>query len=107
MKFQKGHVKLGGRKVGSKNKFRVPKLIDFLSEVGVNPVKLLMDNLETITDPKDRHDAIMDIVGFCQGKPKEVVSTDQNNGDELDDLDGLTNEELKLRLVTSDDDEAV
>ncbi len=110
MRFEKGTPKPAnsGRKKGSLNKKKIPKVADYLAEKGVNPAEEILDILEAdqALPEKDRkiskYGAIgiwMDLMSYCQGKPKEYEDKPETPGDE--DLEDL-NEEQLLKIVRSE-----
>lgn len=97
--FQKGMNKVpgSGRKVGSKNKKRLKKVAEVLAENDLNPVKELLNELAQIDEPKDRAKIWLELISFCQAKPKAIEEEDSGDFDE-DDFSGVSTEDL-LKLV--------
>lgn len=96
MSFIKGQPRPpnAGRKPGSKNKKRVPRVVDFLAENDINPVAQILSILGakdasgqyTLKNPKDRADIWLDLLSYCQGKPKEVDEFFDDEPNETDDI---------------------
>ena len=47
MSFAEGHTKIGGRKKGTPNKITLIKADDLLLELGINPIKKLIEIAES------------------------------------------------------------
>ncbi len=110
--FQKGVPRPpnSGRKKGSKNIKKVLKVADFLAQNDLNPAEEIL-KLINAKDPKDdeksllgpsvRLTAWLDLLSYCQAKPKAVEDNDNDEVDP-DDFDELTSADL-LKLVKSDE----
>lgn len=93
MQFQKGQPRPpnAGRKKGSLNKKRIPKVADFLANKDINPAEEVLKILQAKPeDPdyiflngKDRVAAWIDLLSYCQAKPAEVVEDDNESDEEL------------------------
>ena len=96
MKFQKGMSRPpnAGRKKGSKNKKKIAKVADYLSERDINPVEEIL-NLLPDMKPADQAAMWLDLLSYCEVKPKENEA-DSDDDDEI--LDDLSDEQL-LKLV--------
>lgn len=97
MTFYKGMPKPpgSGRKPGSKNKKRVAKVADLLAEKDINPVDQIL-NLIPSLDEEGQVNAWLDLLAYCQAKPKVDDSFDDD--DDIDEFDDIPTEEL-LRII--------
>lgn len=99
MPFQKGQPKPAnsGRKKGTKNRLR--RVADALQAEGLEPVLEVIKLLRfgDMKD-KDRGDLWMQLVSYCQARPKDFEGDDGGDDDDPDPLDGLTEAQL-LKLV--------
>lgn len=68
MAFEKGN-KLGGRKVGSKNK--LTKATELFESLGMSPLVEACKELAKLTDPKERFDCFMELASYAHAKPKD------------------------------------
>lgn len=101
--FKKGDPKppTSGRKKGGRNKKRLPKVSEFLAEIGLNPLAELIDMLEE-TDPdkvvgqKLRADIWMELLSYCEAKPKHIDL--EGEDDDLSEFDDIPNSEF-LKLI--------
>lgn len=94
--FQKGKPRPSnaGRKKGSKNKKKVPRISDFLAQEGINPVDEVLRLLPEL-EPRDQAKLWMDIVSYCQPKPRAIdFDPDDFNLEEFDAIE--TSDLLKL-----------
>jgi hypothetical protein len=86
-----------GRKKGSKNIRKVAKVSDILAERGLNPAEEILRILEQEDlKPSEQIDAWLDLLSYCQAKPKEVEEDFDDGPDE--DLEDTPKEQL-LKLV--------
>lgn len=108
MKFQKGMPRPAnaGRKKGSLNKKKIPKVSDFLANKDLNPAEEILKILEEDKELPEKKQKIsklgqidiwLDLLSYCQGKPKDEAEP-SGDDDEPDALDELSDEQL-LRLV--------
>lgn len=108
MQFQKGMPRPAnaGRKKGSLNKRKIPKVADFLAEKGLNPAEEILKILEQDKKQpkKDRKiskygeiEIWLDLLSYCQAKPKEML--DASDDDELSEELSETPTETLLRIV--------
>lgn len=86
---------MGGRQKGTPNKSKVARVGEFLAEKGVNPAQEILDIIPTL-DARDQLSAWLDLLSYCQAKPKAVEETLPDEGDE--ELGEITNAQL-LELV--------
>lgn len=108
MRFTKGHEKIpnSGRKVGSKNKRKIPKVADFLAEQGINPAAELLNMIESgDLSPHAVSQIWLDLLSYVQAKPKEIEADDDatNDDDLIAKFKSLSPGEI-LRLVRSPDE---
>lgn len=82
--FQKGVPRPAGagRKKGTPNKKTLARVDSYLIEQGINPVQRAIEAIKFL-DPKDEFRAWMDIIAYCQAKPKELP--DDRHDDESDE----------------------
>jgi len=105
--FQKGNKAGKGRPPGSKNKKKIAKVADFLAENNINPAEQILAILAakdsngsyTLKNPKDRADIWLDLLSYCQGKPKEIEN-DGSDFEDIDDFDDVSNEQLLTLIKT-------
>ena len=104
MAFQKGmprHPNAGCKK-GVKNKNKVVKVADYLSEKGINPIQEILDQIELLDDGFTKLRAWFDVLSYYQGKPRDVVEDDSSSDDDLlEDFKDITSEQL-LKIVKRD-----
>jgi hypothetical protein len=100
VKFQPGNPKPAnsGRKKGTPNNKRLKTVSQALADSGLEPVIEIVKLLQhgDMKD-KDRADLWVDLLSYCQAKPKEIEDPGDDVGDE-NPLDGLTTADL-LKLV--------
>lgn len=112
MKFQKGNPKPAnsGRKKGSLNKKKIPKVADFLAQKDINPAEQILSIIEADKKlpPADRMSrgmlisVWMDLLSYCQAKPKETDEDTSSSDEEIADaLKDVTDATL-LKIVKSD-----
>ncbi len=67
-----------GRKKGSLNKKTVMKVADYLADNDINPAQEAVNAIKYMTDDKAKFDAWIDLIAYCEAKPKavEVNETD-------------------------------
>lgn len=80
MAFAKGN-KLGGRKVGSKNKLK--KAQELFESLGMSPLEEAVKELNKLTDPKDRFDCFMELVRYVHPVPKDKQEIEMTGLDQL------------------------
>lgn len=102
MAFQKGQPRPpnAGRKPGSVNKKRIPKVADYLAEKNINPVDEILALIPELK-PWEQPKVWLELLSYCEAKPKAIEvlpSTDED----LDDFEDVSNEDL-LRLIKSPD----
>lgn len=100
--FQKGQPRPAnaGRKLGSKNKKKFAKVAQVLAEQDLDLVGDILDLLAhgDLRD-KDKLDGMLQLLSYCQAKPKDEGPQDDEEDDEaMDDLD----DEQLLKIVGSD-----
>ena len=107
MTFVKGISKVpgSGRKKGTTNKVKVSKVREVLAELGIDPVREIIEILQN-GDLNDRARAEMylELQSYCEAKPKE--NDDKVSGAALVDgaFDGMTDDEImNLRIVGPDE----
>lgn len=101
MKFQKGQPKLpgSGRKKGTPNKRRISKVGEVLAEHDMNPASEIIKEIALMDEPKDRANAWIDLLAYCEAKPKTVEENDDDDFNP-EDFKDISTEEL-LRIVKS------
>lgn len=108
MSFQKGAPRPpnAGRKKGSKNKRKIPKVAEFLADKDINPAEEILNILEDDArlDEGDqklskrmRIEIWMDLLSYCQAKPA-AEKAPEDPGDEDDELDDISTDAL-LQIV--------
>lgn len=91
MKFEKGQPKpeSSGRKKGTPNKKKIVKVADLLAEQNINPAEKILNIIPTL-DPEDQVKAWLDLLSYCEAKPKDQGpdgdGDDDNDPDELDEV---------------------
>jgi hypothetical protein len=89
MRFEKGHPKpqTSGRKKGTPNKKKILKVADVLADQNIDPTKKILNIIPTL-EPEDQVKAWLDLLSYCQAKPKdsEPDGDDDNDPDELDEV---------------------
>lgn len=112
--FQKGHppLKGAGRPPGSPNRKKYRKASEVLEALGFNPIEEILAILkaddevrhkdpEAGMSPNARIQVWLELLAYCQGKPKEVEAPQTESDEELlEKLEGVTDETL-LSLVKS------
>ncbi len=106
MNFQPGNKAGKGRPPGSKNKKKIAKVADFLASHDINPAEQILAILGakdsngqyTLKNPKDRADIWLDLLSYCQGKPKEMEMDFDDEG--FEDFDEVSNEQLLTLIKT-------
>jgi hypothetical protein len=104
MRFQKGQPPPAGagRPKGSKDKKKMTKIVDYLIREGLNPAEELIRLVETtdeqgdyILTAKDRANIWMELLSYCESKPKatEVSALDESD-ETMDLLEDLSDDEL-------------
>ena len=109
MKFQKGVPRHpnAGRKKGSLNKRKIPKVADYLADRGLNPAEEILKLLDDEEmKPRDKIAVWTDLLSYCQGKV--AAETMDDNGAEadaelLERFEDVSNETL-LKLVKQADE---
>ncbi len=118
--FQKGQPRPAnaGRKPGSKNKKKIAKVADFLAQKDINPAEQILAILDAkhecnaevceknckfkgkylLADQKDRADIWLDLLSYCQGKPKEMEM--DFDDESFEDFDEVSNEQLLTLIKT-------
>lgn len=91
--FQKGNP---GRRPGSKNKKKIVKVADLLAEKEINPVEKILALIPSL-DPQDQVKSWLDLLSYCQSKPK-AVEEPQDDDEDLEDFDEVSNADL-IKLV--------
>lgn len=110
MKFQKGQPRPAnaGRKKGSLNKKKIPKVSDFLSQKDLNPTEEILKIMaeDAKLAKKDRKisklaqiDIWLDLLSYCQARPKELPE-DLGEDEFSEELEATPTETL-LKLVKS------
>lgn len=97
MKFQKGMPRPinSGRKKGSKNKKKIARVSDVLTEKDINPAEKILE-LIPFLDEKDAIEAWFDLLSYCQSKPKQVEEEEIDPDEGMEDLPDDEGELLKL-----------
>lgn len=112
MQFQKGQPRPpnAGRKKGSLNKKKIPKVADFLAEKDVNPAEEILKILTAKEgdahyekmSPNAKIAAWMDLLSYCQAKPlAEIDSGEASDQDLLEEFEDVPTAKL-LELVRAD-----
>lgn len=108
--FEKGQPRPAnaGRKKGSKNIKRIPKVADYLADKGINPAEEILrileedakkDEADRKIGPFGRIEIMLDLLSYCQAKPKEiddVIDDDESVFDDLSEDELLKIRELRL-----------
>ena len=73
MKYYPGQPKPegSGRKKGTKNQKRIPKVAARLIEMGINPAEEALKAIYQLS-PGERFDAWMEVISYCEAKPRYV-----------------------------------
>jgi hypothetical protein len=71
--FQPGHNKIGGRKKGTPNKFKLTKVRDFFIEREINPVEVIWNSLRQIQDPVVKVGLMIRLLAWVEPKLTEVT----------------------------------
>lgn len=90
--FQKGNP---GRRPGSKNKKKIVKVADLLAEKEINPVEKILELMPSL-DPQDQVKSWLDLLSYCQAKPRAEELSDFD--EDLEDFDEVSNADL-IKLV--------
>ena len=99
MGFQKGQPRPpgAGRRKGSKNIKKVARVADYLAERDINPAEKILDLIANGgLEARDKVNAWLDLLSYCQAKPKAVDEDGDDQDDE--DFEGVATEDL-LKLV--------
>lgn len=97
--FSKGMSKIqgSGRQKGSVNKKKLKKVSDVLAESDLDPVKQIVSILQSgELKPRDEADVWLQLLSYCQAKPKESDGADSEFNPE--DFDEVATADL-LKLV--------
>lgn len=91
MAFVKGQPRPpnAGRKKGSKNKKKVARVADYLADQNINPAEEILALIhgkdkdgEPFLTPYAKVQAWMDLLSYCQAKPKEIeIDADDDDSD--------------------------
>jgi len=85
MAFEKGQYRPGpGRPIGSKNKKTLIRAELLLAEKNINPVAEILRLMPELS-PDKQADLWLDLLSYCQSKPKD--DQNENNGEYESDLD--------------------
>lgn len=107
-RFQPGQPRPanGGRKKGTPNKKRIPKVADYLAERDINPAQEILrllkdDDFKNPLRIQDKINAWLDLLSYCQGKPRDdgaESTTAESDAELLEKFKDVSSEAL-LRLV--------
>jgi hypothetical protein len=100
MAFQKGMPKPAnsGRKKGSLNKKRLKKVAEALAEAGLEPASEIVKEIALMDEPKDRAKAWVELLAYCEAKPKAVEIDPNEDSLNPEDFADVSTEDL-LKLV--------
>lgn len=101
MAFEKGQPRHpnAGRKKGTPNKKKLVKAADVLAEKDINPVQKILE----IIEEKDQAKALspyvkaqlwLDLLSYCQAKPKETEPDGDPDGGDQDDFDEIPTDNI-------------
>jgi hypothetical protein len=100
MAFEKGKPRpiSSGRKPGSKNKKSIIRVKDLLAERDINPAQKILELIPELP-PWDQIDAWMDLLSYCEAKPK-AMEFDPSEDEFDEDFEDIETERL-LKVLKS------
>jgi hypothetical protein len=111
MAFQPGQGRPpgSGRKPGSQNKKSVAKVADVLAERDINPVAEILALIPELPYASQKIKAYMDLLSYCEAKPKEIESSPDDlptDEDLINQLKDVSDSALLTLVTRNDNDEA-
>lgn len=97
MPFEKGQSKVpgSGRKKGSKNKKRVPRVVEHLAENDIYPVVQILELIPTL-DSAEQIETWLELLSYCEAKPKEAFESSQQEDEKEEDVRELVEQILAI-----------